>query len=86
MKYLFLISLLLLVASCAKKSEEVKTKIEGENLEKQMIQAYNEGLKAFNKGDIFLAKILINNHFVKNRFKMFIFFKYFNQNLKYYIS
>ena len=44
-----------MVASCAKKSEEVKTKIEGENLEKQMIQAYNEGLKAFNKGDIFFA-------------------------------
>ena len=55
MKYLFFISLLLLLASCAKKSEEVKTKIEGENLEKQMIQAYNEGLKAFNEGDIFYA-------------------------------
>ena len=44
-----------MLASCAKKSEEVKTKIEGENLEKQMIQAYNEGLRAFNEGDIFYA-------------------------------
>ena len=39
-----------------------------------------------DKRDIFLAKILTNNHFVKNCFKIFIFFKYFNKNFKYYIS
>jgi len=55
MKYIFLFFLVLGVSSCANKSEEVVTKIEGENLETQMIEAYNAGLEAFEKGDIFFA-------------------------------
>lgn len=55
MKYIFFLSLLILITSCANKSEEVVSKIEGENLENQMIEAYNEGLKAFKQGDVYYA-------------------------------
>ena len=51
-----LISLLILFSliSCAEKKEKVSI-IKEDNLEMQMIEAYNEGLKEFNKGDVFFA-------------------------------
>ena len=52
----FLISVLIFVsvASCSKKEEKISF-IKEDNLEMQMIEAYNEGLKEFNRGDIFFA-------------------------------
>ena len=52
----FLISILIFVTiiSCSKKEEKVSL-IKEDNLEMQMIEAYNEGLKEFNRGDIFFA-------------------------------
>ena len=40
--------------SCSEKEEKVSL-IKEDNLEMQMIEAYNEGLKEFNKGDVFFA-------------------------------
>ena len=40
--------------SCSEKKDKVSL-IKEDNLEMQMIEAYNEGLKEFNKGDIFFA-------------------------------
>ena len=52
----FLISILIFIniASCSKKEEKISL-IKEDNLEMQMIEAYNEGLKEFNRGDIFFA-------------------------------
>jgi outer membrane protein assembly factor BamD len=52
----FLLSLFILfcLISCADKKEKVSI-IKEDNLEMQMIEAYNEGLKEFNKGDVFFA-------------------------------
>ncbi len=52
----FLISLLLTFSliSCTEKQEKISL-IKEDNLEMQMIEAYNEGLKEFNRGDIFFA-------------------------------
>ena len=52
----FLVSLFILFSlfSCAEKKEKVSI-IKEDNLEMQMIEAYNEGLKEFNRGDIFFA-------------------------------
>ncbi len=51
-----LISVLILIfiTSCSKKEEKISL-IKEDNLEMQMIEAYNEGLKEFNRGDIFFA-------------------------------
>ena len=57
MKYQnFLLSLFILFSliSCAEKKEKVSL-IKEDILEMQMIEAYNEGLKEFNSGDIFFA-------------------------------
>ena len=40
--------------SCSEKEEKISL-IKENNLEMQMIEAYNEGLKEFNKGDVFFA-------------------------------
>tara|TARA_A100000164_G_C21866565_1_gene752855 strand:- start:535 stop:1374 length:840 start_codon:yes stop_codon:yes gene_type:complete len=40
--------------SCSEKQKKVSL-VKENNLEMQMIEAYNEGLKEFNKGDIFFA-------------------------------
>ena len=57
MKKYFLIFFLILLHSCSQKSEEVKTKVEGDSLETQMIQAYNAGVEALDMGDaLFAAK------------------------------
>ena len=52
----FLLSLFILfcLISCAEKKEKVSL-IKEDILEMQMIEAYNEGLKEFNRGDIFFA-------------------------------
>ncbi len=52
----FLLSLLILftLISCSEKQEKISI-IKEDNLENQMIEAYNEGLEEFNKGDIFFA-------------------------------
>tara|TARA_A100000164_G_C21790815_1_gene715677 strand:- start:6 stop:845 length:840 start_codon:yes stop_codon:yes gene_type:complete len=46
--------ILLGLISCSEKKEKISI-IKEENLEKQMIEAYNEGLKEFNAGDVFFA-------------------------------
>ena len=52
----FLLSLLIILSliSCSEKKKKVSL-VKEDNLEMQMIEAYNEGLKEFNKGDIFFA-------------------------------
>ena len=40
--------------SCSEKEEKISL-IKENNLEMQMIEAYNEGLKEFNKGDVYFA-------------------------------
>ena len=48
------IFIILSIISCAEKEEKVS--LVNENvLEMQMIEAYNEGLKEFNNGDVFFA-------------------------------
>ena len=52
MKNLFLIISFLLLFSCSQKSEEIVTKVEGDSLESQMIEAYNAGVIAMEQGDV----------------------------------
>ena len=57
MKFFNFILFLLIInvlTSCSAKQEKVSV-IKEDNLEMQMIEAYNEGLKEFNSGDIFFA-------------------------------
>ena len=54
MKYIFLIILIIFFSSCAQKTKKI-SKVQGENLEKQMIEAYNAGVEALEKGDVFYA-------------------------------
>ena len=54
LNFLLILFLILGVISCSEKKEKISI-IKEENLEKQMIEAYNEGLKEFNKGDVFFA-------------------------------
>ena len=53
-KFFFSLFLILILVSCSDKEEKISL-IKEDNLEMQMIEAYNEGLKEFNKGDIFFA-------------------------------
>ena len=52
--FLLLISITLFLISCSEKQEKVSL-IKEDNLEMQMIEAYNEGLKEFERGDVFFA-------------------------------
>ena len=54
LNFLLILFIILGVISCSEKKEKISI-IKEENLEKQMIEAYNEGLKEFNKGDVFFA-------------------------------
>ena len=54
LNFLLILFIILGVISCSEKKEKISI-IKEENLEKQMIEAYNEGLKEFDKGDIFFA-------------------------------
>ena len=53
-KIIFCWLILFVLVSCSQKEEKVSL-IKENNLEMQMIEAYNEGLKELNKGDIFFA-------------------------------
>ena len=55
MKNIFLIIFFTFLISCVQKSEEVVTRIESKELDEQMIDAYNEGLKALDEGDVLFA-------------------------------
>ena len=55
MKNIFLLILFIFLISCAQKSKEVVTKIESKELDEQMIDAYNEGLRALDEGDVLFA-------------------------------
>tara|TARA_S200000501_G_scaffold171708_1_gene161765 strand:+ start:4282 stop:5121 length:840 start_codon:yes stop_codon:yes gene_type:complete len=52
--FLLFIILIFGILSCSEKQEKVSL-IKEDNLEMQMIEAYNEGLKELNNGDIFFA-------------------------------
>ena len=52
--FLIIVLIFISLASCSKKDEKISL-IKEDNLEMQMIEAYNEGLKEFNRGDIFFA-------------------------------
>ena len=54
LNFLLVLFIMLGLISCSEKKEKISI-IKEENLEKQMIEAYNEGLKEFNKGDVFFA-------------------------------
>ena len=51
---LFILLIAFSLNSCSEKKEKISL-IKEDNLEMQMIEAYNEGLKEFNKGDTFFA-------------------------------
>ena len=53
-KFLLFIIIILGFISCSEKQEKISL-IKEDSLEMQMIEAYNEGLKEFNKGDVFFA-------------------------------
>ena len=53
-KFFLSLFLIIILVSCSDKEEKISL-IKEDNLEMQMIEAYNEGLKEFNKGDIFFA-------------------------------
>ncbi len=55
MKNFFLIIFFILFVSCSQKSKEIVTKIESEDLDEQMIDAYKEGLEALENGDVLFA-------------------------------
>ena len=52
--FLFYLIVLLISFSCSQKEEKISI-IKEDNLEMQMIEAYNEGLQEFNRGDTFFA-------------------------------
>tara|TARA_A100001011_G_scaffold249349_1_gene257665 strand:+ start:4105 stop:4941 length:837 start_codon:yes stop_codon:yes gene_type:complete len=52
--YLLIILIIFSFYSCSEKEKKISV-IKEDNLEMQMIEAYNEGLKELNKGDIFFA-------------------------------
>ena len=53
-KLLLCLLVTLNLISCSEKEEKISI-IKENNLEMQMIEAYNEGLKEFNKGDVYFA-------------------------------
>ena len=54
LNFLLVLFIILGLISCSEKKEKISI-IKEENLEKQMIEAYNEGLKELDRGDIFFA-------------------------------
>ncbi len=55
MKNIFLIIFFTFFVSCAQKSKEVVSEIKSKDLDEQMIDAYNEGLRALDEGDVLFA-------------------------------
>ena len=54
-KFILIIFLLIGLNSCADKKEKKISLIQADNLEMQMIDAYKQGVKEFNNGDVFFA-------------------------------
>ena len=54
-RVILFILFLIFFQSCSPKSENVATKVKGDNLEQQMIEAYEEGVEALEKGDVIFA-------------------------------
>ena len=54
-RVILFILFLIFFQSCSPKSENVATKLKGDNLEQQMIEAYEEGVEALEKGDVIFA-------------------------------
>ena len=54
-RVIILILFLIFFQSCSPKSENVTTNVKGDNLEQQMIEAYEEGVAALEKGDVIFA-------------------------------
>ena len=52
--FLLILIIIFSLTSCSEKQEKVSL-IKEDNLEMQMIEAYNEGFEEFNRGDIFFA-------------------------------
>ena len=52
--FLLILIIIFSLISCSEKQEKVSL-IKEDNLEMQMIEAYNEGFEEFNRGDIFFA-------------------------------
>ena len=59
LKYFALLVFLILTISCSKDQEKISI-IEEKNLELQMIEAYNEGLRELEKGDVIYASKKFN--------------------------
>mgnify|MGYP001207081632 CR=1 FL=1 len=55
MKYLTFIILFVLITACSQKQEEIVSEVQGDSLEQQMIEAYNSGVDALDKGDVLYA-------------------------------
>ena len=53
LKFIYVI-IIILTFSCSKKTEQVTT-LKEKNLESQMIEVYNQGMKEFEKGDVIYA-------------------------------
>ncbi len=54
LKFVLFLYVMIILVSCSQKEEKISL-IKENNLELQMIEAYEEGLKELNKGDIFFA-------------------------------
>ena len=52
--YFLYLFVFLIIFGCSKKDNEVVT-VKEKNLENQMIEIYNEGIKEFEKGDVIYA-------------------------------
>ena len=58
-KFIFIILLYFLCLSCSKK-EVIKSEIKEKDLNLQVIEAYNEGMKSFKSGDVLFAALKFN--------------------------
>ena len=70
--FIFLV-VIFIFSSCSKKEEKISI-IEEKNLEMQMIEAYNEGIKELDSGDVrFAAKNLMKlNFYIHNQFGLHV--------------
>ena len=57
-RFFLIFALIFLFYSCSKKNEQIITKVQGDSLEEQMIEAYTTGVAALEKGDVLLMSIL----------------------------
>ncbi len=54
-RVILLLFFLLFFQSCSPKSKDIATKVKGDKLEEQMIEAYKEGVNALDNGDVIFA-------------------------------